>query len=105
WWEHRYMGSLARAAKKANQEFFHTGLRYAELSRAQAAARAADASGKASEVDGVTPPDVQKLDADQHEAEVRWRVARKNMHIAFRNYASAFYLMMDERIKRQANVS
>ncbi|NYT58740.1 FUSC family protein [Alcaligenaceae bacterium] len=92
WWEHRYMGSLARAAKKANQEFFQAGLRYAELSRAQAAAQA---GGQA---------DAQVLDAEQQEAELAWRVARKNMHIAFSNFASAFYRMMDEPIKRQANV-
>ncbi|MCC2595043.1 FUSC family protein [Pusillimonas sp. MFBS29] len=92
WWEHRYMGSLAKAAKKANQEFFLTGLRYAGLSRAQAAAHA----------EGLEQ--TLALDAEQQEAELAWRVARKNMHIAFSNFASAFYRMMDEPIRRQANV-
>ncbi len=92
WWEHRYMGSLAKAAKKANQEFFLTGLRYAGLSRAQAAAHAEGSE------------QTLALDAEQQEAELAWRVARKNMHIAFSNFASAFYRMMDEPIRRQANV-
>ncbi|MDS1140832.1 FUSC family membrane protein [Pusillimonas sp. SM2304] len=99
WWEHRYMSSLARAAKKANQEFFKAGLRYAELSRAQTAAHTG--------LDGsrtLSAQDLKDLDDEQHEAEVHWRVARKNMHIAFSNFASAFYRMMDEPIRRQANV-
>src|SRR3546814_10450421 len=82
------MGSLARAARKSNQAFLQAGLRYAELTRAQAAGSA----------------NVQDLDAKQHEAEVRWRLARKNVHIAFGNFASAFYRMMDEPVKRQNNV-
>ena len=85
------MASLAKAAKKANQEFFTTGLRYAQLTRAQAAVQAGEQN-------------TQALDAEQQEAELAWRIARKNMHIAFGNFASAFYRMMDEPIKRQANV-
>src|SRR3546814_19906626 len=53
WWEHSFMGSLARAARKSNQAFLQAGLRYAELPRAQAAGSA----------------NVQDLDAKQHEAE------------------------------------
>ncbi|MGB6104243.1 MAG: FUSC family membrane protein [Pusillimonas sp.] len=105
WWEHRYMGSLARAAKKANHEFFNAGLRYAELTRAKTAAHAAPAAAEASPADHApATTDLKALDAEQHEAEVRWRVARKNMHIAFSNFASAFYRMINEPVKRQANV-
>ncbi|AEC20446.1 hypothetical protein PT7_1906 [Pusillimonas sp. T7-7] len=102
WWEHRYMASLARAARKANLEFFNAGLRYAELTRAQTAAQASTQSPSTSH--HAVPVDIQALNAEQHEAEVAWRVARKNMHIAFSNFAAAFYRMMDEPIKRQANV-
>src|SRR3546814_17670387 len=82
------MGSLARAARKSNQAFLQAGLRYAELTRAQAPGSA----------------NVQDLDAKQHEAEVRWRLARKIVHIAFGNSASASYRMMHEPVIRQTNV-
>lgn len=126
WWEHNFMGSLARAARKSNQVFLKAGLHFAELTRAQAAAHAAKsaqtelgvrtadghaAAGPATgladadaDADAATPASIEDLDAKQHEAEVRWRVARKNMHIAFGNFAAAFYRMMDEPIKRQNNV-
>src|SRR3546814_11782174 len=96
------MASLARAARKANLEFFNAGLRYAELTRIQNAAQASTQAPSTSH--HVVPVDIQALNAEQHEAEVAWRVARKNMHIAFSNFAAAFYRMMDEPIKRQANV-
>jgi uncharacterized membrane protein YccC len=92
WWEYNFMGSLARAAKKANQELLDTGLEYAHLSRLKAAAIAGPLANTTA------------LDEQQHEAEVRWRVARKNVYIAFSNFASAFYRMMDEPIKRQNDV-
>lgn len=92
WWERNFMGSLANAVKKANKELLKTGLHYAALTRAQTAARAASSS------------DTTALDAEQHEAEMHWRVASKNVYIAFSNFASAFYRMMDEPIKRQNNV-
>ncbi|HEY9279466.1 MAG TPA: FUSC family membrane protein, partial [Eoetvoesiella sp.] len=92
WWEHSFMPSLANAAKNANQKYFNTGLQYAALSRAQL--NASEAS-----------PDQQvKLDAQVREADMAWRLARKNAHIAFGNFASAFYRMMDEPIRRQNNV-
>ncbi|HUG57092.1 MAG TPA: FUSC family membrane protein [Candidimonas sp.] len=92
WWEHNFMASLANAVKKANKELLNTGLHYAALTRAQAAART------------VPGTDTRTLDAEQHEAEMHWRIARKNVYIAFGNFASAFYRMMDEPIKRQNNV-
>ncbi|RTZ42390.1 FUSC family protein [Candidimonas sp. SYP-B2681] len=92
WWERNFMASLANAAKKANLELLKTGLRYAGLTRAKTAARA------------LSLPEAEALDAEQHEAEVRWRLARKNVYIAFGNFASAFYRMMDEPIKQQKHV-
>lgn len=93
WWEHSFMASLAQAMKKSNQEFLRTGLDYARLARARS-----DLS-----VDTVSD-EAMATEAPLHEAELRWRVARKNMHIAFGNFASAFYRMMDEPAKRQKNV-
>ncbi len=92
WWEHGFMGSLANAVQKANREYLKAGLHYASLTRAQAAAS----------VSGSTAGNA--LDADQHEAEMRWRLARKNVYIAFANFAGAFYRMMEEPVKRQNNV-
>ncbi|TKR53862.1 FUSC family protein [Allopusillimonas ginsengisoli] len=97
WWEHSFMGSLANALKRANQEYLSTGLHYASLTREQQRIR----SSEPSDSDSSTDP---TLDADQHEAELRWRLARKNMHIAFSNYAAAFYRMMDEPVNRQKHV-
>ncbi len=91
WWEHSFMASLANAAKNANQKYLHAGLRYARLCRAQR--HAADAA----------PDEQNTLDAQLLDADLAYRLARKNAHIAFGNFASAFYRMMDEPIKRQRN--
>lgn len=80
-WEHNVMASLARALLAANHAFLRAGLEYVE------SARDAGADAPAT-----------------REAETRWRLTRKNMHIAFGNYASAFYRMMDEPIRRQNKV-
>lgn len=85
WWEHSFMGSLADAVKRANLAFLKAGLEYAAISRSQAK----DGNG---------------LDTQQREADVRWRLARKNVQIAFGNFAAAFYRMMDEPVKQQRNV-
>lgn len=92
WWEHGFMAALSQAAKTANQDYLKAGLRYATLSRARRSAQ------------GLPPPDQIKLDSEQAEAEVAWRVARQRVHIAFSNFAAAFYRMMDEPIARQENV-
>ncbi|MEO6959775.1 MAG: FUSC family membrane protein [Burkholderiaceae bacterium] len=92
WWEHGFMASLSQAAKTANQDYLKAGLRYATISRAQR-----------SEQD-LLPADQIKLDSEQAEAELAWRVARQRVHIAFSNFAAAFYRMMDEPVARQENV-
>lgn len=119
WWEQSFMPSLARAALKNNLEFLSSGLTYARLSREQAAAhlqlqaattanataRSAGPAETKGQKASLTPASgLAKLDAEQHEAEMRWRLARKNMHIAFSNFAAAFYRMMDEPVRRQNNV-
>ena len=102
WWEHNYMGSLARALKNANQEFLRAGLVFAELSRARL--RSLSAANGAAAADSSGGAQAMPSDEVVKEAELRWRLARKNMHIAFSNFAAAFYRMMDEPIKRQRNV-
>lgn len=97
WWEHSFMASLANALRRANREMYRTGLRYAELSRRRNALH--------TQAESADTHTLQAIDAEQHEAEMNWRVARKNMHIAFSNFASAFYRMMDEPAKHQRNVS
>uniref|UniRef100_UPI003340AE65 FUSC family protein n=1 Tax=Castellaniella defragrans TaxID=75697 RepID=UPI003340AE65 len=84
-WERNVMGPLAAALHRADQRFLQTGLAYAQ------AARAARATGG----DG---------DALVREADTNWRVARKNVYVAFGNFASAFYRMMDEPVRRQRHV-
>lgn len=104
WWEQGFMPSLARAAMKNNLEFFSSGLAYARLSREQVAAHLQAQAAGGPEADAPSAAELAKLDAEQHEAEMRWRLARKNMHIAFSNFAAAFYRMMDEPVRRQSNV-
>jgi uncharacterized membrane protein YccC len=94
WWEARYMPTLARAAVNANREYLRAGLRYAEVMREKLARRASpdEAQGPVPE-----PPATQpEIDAD-----LNWRLARKNVHIAFSNFAEAFYRMMSEPQSRQ----
>ncbi|MBO9354472.1 FUSC family protein [Bordetella petrii] len=86
WWEARYMKPLARAATNANREYLRTGLMYARAMQAHAADAAA----------GDTP--------SVEEADIAWRLARKNVHIAFSNFAEAFYRMMSEPRSHQVNV-
>ncbi len=91
WWESNYMVSLAAALRRANLRFLRSGLLYARLSR-----RLRSASER--------PERLAEAQAAQHEAELQWRVDRKNMHIAFSNFAGAFYRMMAEPVKQQRNV-
>ena len=89
WWEHNYMGSLAGALRTANHRYYKAGLHYADLVRA---------------LRGRGPDAQDSLDADQLEADMAWRLARKNVYIAFSNYAAAFYRMAAEPARRQKNV-
>ena len=95
WWESNYMGSLAAALRRANLRFLRSGLHYAELTRRL---RALSENGEE------RSQALTECQRAQHDAELQWRVDRKNVHIAFSNYAAAFYRMMAEPVKRQRNV-
>ena len=84
-WERNSLGALAQALRAANQAFLDCGLDYVR------ACRAARAAGPGASL-------------EQSEAEVRWKLARKHVHIAFSNFASGFYRMMDEPVSRQRHV-
>ncbi len=86
WWEARYMKPLARAASRANLEYLRAGLNYIDVARQHGGAPA-------------SASDNAIADAD-----VAWRLARKNVHIAFSNYAEAFYRMMSEPQQHQVSV-
>lgn len=79
------MRPLARAAIKANRQYLITGLQYAEVMQQTADSNA----------DTV---------ATRQQADVAWRLARRNVHIAFSNLAEAFYRMMREPKSHQINV-
>ncbi len=86
WWEARYMKPLAQAASRANLEYLRAGMRY---------------------LDSMQKHDGQKTPHDNSqaaEADLAWRLARKDVHIAFSNYAEAFYRMMSEPQSHQINV-
>ncbi|OZI46313.1 hypothetical protein CEK29_05410 [Bordetella genomosp. 5] len=84
WWEARYMKPLAQAASRANREYLRAGLGYVEVMQAH--------PGKTDDEPAVA------------EADLHWRLARKNVHIAFSNYAEAFYRMMSEPRQHQVSV-
>ncbi|ALM86606.1 FUSC family protein [Bordetella sp. N] len=99
WWESRYMAPLARAAINANRDYLSAGLRYAEVMRRKQMAKAAQAPVTAALVQG-PQPDVPPQ-PDEEDADLNWRLARKNVHISFSNFAEAFYRMISEPRSRQ----
>ena len=95
WWESNYMGSLAAALRRANARFLGSGLNFASLSRGLRTLKQQNTE------------DTEKINGAERalrDAELQWRVNRKNMHIAFSNFTGAFYRMMDEPIRRQQHV-
>lgn len=110
WWEARYLKPLAAAATRANREYLLAGLRYVEAMQAHGAsaadAAAADAAATAA---GVAAPANPPANAPGDvpaviDADLAWRLARKNVHIAFSNFAEAFYRMMSEPKSHQQSV-
>jgi uncharacterized membrane protein YccC len=97
WWEARYLPPLARAAIKANREYLKAGRHYAIVMREKLSRRQTpdEAQGPVPEA----PATQAEIDAD-----VSWRFARRNVHIAFGNFAEAFYRMMSEPLSRQQYV-
>lgn len=83
WWEVQYMPSLAKAAISANRTYLQAGLNYLH---------ALDQSGHNQQ-----SPEVKHAD-------LLWRLGRKNVHVAFSNFAEAFYRMMLEPKSRQKHV-
>lgn len=134
WWEHNFMASLADAARRANRDFFNACLNYAALSRELHARRSTQSGAQSETVELTqTAPDAMSegprpvsdarhasvvstaqtdaktetlatLAKKQHEADMRWRLARQQAYTAFSNFASAFYRMMDEPVRQQVNV-
>jgi len=88
WWEANFMASLARALLRANQRFFHTGLRYAKAEQTLQAQDAQSENRLAAQM-------------ERDEALLAWQLARKNGHVAFSNFAAAFYRMANEPISQQ----
>ncbi|KAG1391345.1 hypothetical protein G6F59_014923 [Rhizopus arrhizus] len=88
WWEARYLKPLAAAATRANREYLIAGLRYADAMQAHGAPVGDAAADKPAVID----------------ADLAWRLARKNVHIAFSNFAEAFYRMMSEPKSHQVSV-
>lgn len=77
WWESQSLPSLADAAIRANQNYLRAGLQELNLSN------------------GHTRPDSANA----------WPLARRNMLVAFGNFAQAFYRMMGEPTARQQHVA
>ncbi len=84
WWESQFMPSLARAAVSANREYLRCGLNLLDVRQAAG--------------NDMMAPAVQQAD-------LAWRLSRKNVHIAFSNFAEAFYRMMLEPQSRQRHVA
>ncbi|WP_413789813.1 FUSC family membrane protein [Bordetella pertussis] len=105
WWEARYMKPLARAASRANREYLRAGLRYIEAMRQPApggaAARRRRARKRPRPASAPTPTPTWPGLAWPGLA---WRLGRKNVHIAFSNFAEAFYRMMSEPTQHQVSV-
>ena len=83
-WESKFMTSLAKAAVNANRQFLQAQLLVTEALSTQS--------------HQIDHPAVRQAD-------LAFRLARKNVHIAFSNFAQAFYRMMLEPQARQANVA
>ena len=91
WWESRSIQPLAQATTQANREYLETGLRYVHAAQAE---RAGAAAGQAR----------QAMTDETADADLAWRLARKNVHNAFRNFTEAFYRMMQEPRSHQQHV-
>jgi len=83
WWEAQYMPSLAKAAISANRTYLQAGLNY---------------------LAALQTHDHQALAPEVRHADLLWRLGRKNVHVAFSNFAEAFYRMMLEPKSRQKHV-
>lgn len=103
WWESNSMSNFANEALGANKNYLQTGLHYAALQRQYNAATATPHS--AAQALALSPDTLAKLEYDLNEADTQWQLARRNVHVAFSNFASGFYRMMNEPTSRQYNVA
>jgi uncharacterized membrane protein YccC len=109
WWEARYLKPLAAAATRANREYLLAGLRYVEAMQTHAGS-ATSAGVNAGTTAGTNTATAAAANATTNaataviDADLAWRLARKNVHIAFSNFAEAFYRMMSEPKSHQLSV-
>ncbi|WAI83075.1 MULTISPECIES: FUSC family protein [Achromobacter] len=114
WWEARYLKPLAAAATRANREYLLAGLRYVEAMQTHAGP-ATNAGANAGTTAGTNTATTTAANAATNataaadtpaviDADLAWRLARKNVHIAFSNFAEAFYRMMSEPKSHQLSV-
>ncbi|VDL07397.1 Inner membrane protein YccS [Bordetella pertussis] len=104
WWEARYMKPLARAASRANREYLRAGLRYIEaMPPAGARRRGGAAAGEETPRPASAPTPTPTWPGLAWPG-LAWRLGRKNVHIAFSNFAEAFYRMMSEPTQHQVSV-
>lgn len=96
WWESNSMPDVAKAAINANKYYLETGLHYAELDRQHTAATKQEKDQQL---------DFKQLEIDLSEADTQWRLARRNVHVAFGNFAAGFYRMMSEPVNQQHHVT
>lgn len=114
WWEARYLKPLAAAATRANREYLLAGLRYVEAMQTHAGPDT-NAGANAATTAGTNTATTTAANAATNataaadtpaviDADLAWRLARKNVHIAFSNFAEAFYRMMSEPKSHQLSV-
>ncbi|WP_447988102.1 FUSC family protein [Achromobacter spanius] len=114
WWEARYLKPLAAAATRANREYLLAGLRYVEAMQTHAGS-ATNTGANAGTTAGTNTATTTAANATTNattaadtpaviDADLAWRLARKNVHIAFSNFAEAFYRMMSEPKSHQLSV-
>ncbi|ETI04105.1 fusaric acid resistance protein-like protein [Bordetella pertussis STO1-SEAT-0004] len=104
WWEARYMKPLARAASRANREYLRAGLRYIEAMRQPAPGGAAARRRARKRPRPASAPTPTPTWPGLAWPGLAWRLGRKNVHIAFSNFAEAFYRMMSEPTQHQVSV-
>lgn len=102
WWESNSMSTYASEALAANKKYLQTGLYYAELNRHYYATSVhkAEQSLSALELEQIA-----HLEKELGEADTQCQLARRNVHIAFNNFASGFYRMMSEPTSQQQHVA
>jgi uncharacterized membrane protein YccC len=109
YWEYRLMGNLVSEMLAATRQYLESAWWWGNAARASASAAGAaaiaaqaaqTAGGTAAAVDAAASPAAVSAD----DRDFRYRLARKNVHIAFANLAQAFRRMMLEPKAQQRYV-